>query len=154
MELRNQIHINAPRDFVASFLRWSEYFDKWQDDFKSATLLRGQKDQVGSQTLLRYKFEKSDMELVETIQANHLPHSFEALYEHKHMNNIMLSTFEELDGNRTLYTTQVNYIEMKSLLIKIMAKLFAGKFKKGPEKWMQQYKDYVEYKWDLEEKKL
>jgi len=144
MELRNQIEIKAPRDFVASYLRKKEYFDQWQDDFQSATLLSGDKDQVGAQTRMLYKFGKSDMELIETIRDNNLPHSFEALYEHKHMDNTMLSSFEDLGNSTTLYSTQVNYIELKGLMIKIMAKLFSGKFKKGPEKWMQQFKIFVE----------
>ena len=144
MELRNQIEIKAPRDFVASYLRKKEYFDQWQDDFQSAILLSGDKDQVGAQTRMLYKFGKSDMELIETIRDNNLPHSFEALYEHKHMDNTMLSSFEDLGNSTTLYSTQVNYIELKGLMIKIMAKLFSGKFKKGPEKWMQQFKIFVE----------
>lgn len=144
MELRNQIQINAPREFVASYLRRSDHFDKWQDDFQSATLLSGDKSQEGAKTKMLYKFGKSDMELIETIRNNNLPHSFEALYEHKHMDNTMLSTFDDAGDNKTLYSTQVNYIEMKGLMIKIMAKLFSGKFKKGPEKWMQQFKSFVE----------
>jgi len=126
MELRNQIEINAPREFVASYLRSSEHFGKWQDDFQSATLLSGDKDQVCAQTRMLYKFGKSDMELIETIRKNNLPNSFEALYEHKHMDNTMLSTFEDLGNDKTLYSTQVNYIEMKGLMIKIMA--FLGYF--------------------------
>lgn len=154
MELRNQIQINAPRDFVASYLRRSEHFDKWQDDFQSAMLLSGDRDQVGAQTRMLYKFGKSEMELLETIRDNNLPHSFEALYEHKHMDNTMLSTFEDLDGDKTIYSTQVNYIELKGLMIKIMAKLFSGKFKKGPEKWMQQFKSFVESEWKNNESQV
>lgn len=152
MELRNQIIIKAPKEFVASYIRRSEHFDKWQDDFISATLLNGNINQVNTQTRLQYKFGKSDMELIETVRDNNLPHSFEALYEHKHMDNTMLSTFEETVDDHTLYSTQVNYIEMKSLMIKIMAKLFSGKFKKGPEKWMHQFKVFVELEWERNEK--
>jgi len=107
-------------------------------------LLSGDKDQVGAQTRMLYKFGKSDMELIETIRDNNLPHSFEALYEHKHMDNTMLTSFDDMGNDITLYSTQVNYIELKGLMIKIMAKLFSGKFKKGPEKWMQQFKIFVE----------
>ncbi len=154
MELGNQILINAPRDFVASYLRRSDHFDKWQDDFQSATLLNGDRDQVGAQTRLLYKFGKSDMELKETIRENNLPHNFEALYEHKHMDNLMFSSFEDIDGKSTLYSTKVNYIELKGFMIKIMAKLFSGKFKKGPEKWMQQFKVFVESEWAIKRKQI
>ena len=144
MELRNQIQINAPKDFVASCLRKSENFDKWQDDFQSATLINGDKDQKGTKTRMLYKFGKSDMELIETIRRNDLPHFFEALYEHRHIDNTMLSALEDAGDDKTVYSTVVNYIEMKGLMIKIMAKLFFGKFKKGPEKWMHQFKIFVE----------
>jgi len=144
MEFRNQIKINAPQEFVASYIRQSEYFDQWQDDFQSATLLSGELNEKGAKTRLMYKFGKSDMELIETIRENNLPHFFEALYEHKHMDNTMLSTFEDQGDNTTLYNTHVEYIELKGFMIKVMAKLFSGKFKKGPEKWMQQFKTMVE----------
>ncbi len=144
MEFRNQIKIDAPQEFVASYIRRSEYFDKWQDDFQSATLLSGEQDTVGAKTRLLYKFGKSDMELIETIRDNNLPHFFEALYEHKHMDNTMLSTFEDAGDNTTIYTTHVDYIELKGIMIKIMTKLFSSKFKKGPEKWMRQFKTLVE----------
>ena len=65
------------------------------------------------------------------------------------MDNTMLSTFEDVESGKTLYSTKVNYIEMKGLMIKILAKLFSGKFKKGPEKWMQQFKSFVESEWQL-----
>lgn len=151
MELGNHITINAPKDFVASYLRTSEYFDKWQDDFKSATLLSGDLDQVSAQTRMLYKFGNSDLELLETVRNNNLPDSFEALYEHKHMDNIMLSIFKDLDGDKTINSTQVKYIELKGWIIKIMAKLFSGKFKKGPEKWMRQFKSFVESEWQRNE---
>lgn len=144
MELRNEIIIDAPMEFVASYIRRSDHFDKWQDDFQSATLLEGNKNEVGAKTRMLYKFGKSDMELIETVRSNNLPNSFEALYEHKHMDNTMYSSFEDQGNGKTLYATQVNYIELKGLMIKIMAKLFSGKFKKGPEKWMQQFKTFVE----------
>lgn len=144
MELRNEILIDAPWEFVASYIRRNDHFDKWQDDFQSATLLEGDKDQIGAKTRMLYKFGKSDMELIETVKSNNLPHSFEALYEHKHMDNTMYSSFEDKGDGKTLYATQVNYIELKGLMMKIMAKLFSGKFKKGPEKWMQQFKVFVE----------
>lgn len=144
MEFKNTIKINAPQEFVSSYIRRTEYFNQWQDDFQSATLLSGVKDQQGAKTKLTYKFGKSDMELVETIRENNLPHYFEALYEHKHMDNTMLSTFEDAGDNTTLYTTHVDYIKLKGIMIKIMVRLFSGKFKKGPEKWMQQFKTLVE----------
>lgn len=154
MELHNEIRINAPMEFVASYLRRSEYFDRWQDDFQSATLLRGDCNQKDAQTRMMYKFGRSSMELIETVSDNNLPHSFEALYEHKHMDNTMLSTFSDNGHGTTIYSTQVNYIEMKGLVIKIMAKIFSGKFKKGPEKWMQQFKKFVESEWESKGKEL
>lgn len=63
----------------------------------------------------------------------------------------MLSTFKDLDGDKTIYSIQVKYIALKGWIIKIMAKLFSEKFKKGPEKWMQQFKSFVESEWQRNE---
>lgn len=150
MEFHNQVLIHAPHNFVASYIRRSEYFDKWQDRFISVTLLKGNQDEEGAQSRLLYKSGKSTLELIETIQSNNLPFSFKALYEHQHMDNTMFSSFEPVDDHKTLYTTHVHYLAMKGFLIKIMAKLFSSKFKEGPENQMKQFKEYVEYKWELE----
>ena len=154
MEFHNQIQINAPYEFVAPYIRRSENFDKWQDRFISATLLSGKDDKEGAQTRLLYKSGANTLELIETVESNNLPFSFKALYEHQHMDNTMFSSFEPIGDAITLYTTHVDYIELKGFMIKIMAKLFSGKFKKGPEDQMKRFKDYVEYKWELERSKL
>lgn len=144
MQIQHSLIIDAPVSFCAAHLRNSDLFHRWQDDFKSATLLSGERDQVGATSRLLYAFGKGEMELIETIDHNDLPHSFSATYEHKHMDNTMKSSFRDIGDDRTEYRVEVDYIRFKGWMIKIMSRLFASKFKAGPVKWMNQFKALVE----------
>jgi len=66
------------------------------------------------------------------------------LYEHTHMINTQSSRFCELGPNQTEYTSEVVYTQFNGIMMKVMSKLFPGKFKGQSEKWMQQFKEFAE----------
>lgn len=51
--------------------------------------------------------------LTETVVANDLPNSFEAFYEHSHMDNTLETTFTALDGSRTRYDIEGEYTALR-----------------------------------------
>ena len=91
-----------------------------------------------------YKYGKRDMELTETIISNLLPDSFESHYHHKHMDNFMRCTFISLDENNTRYEYAFEYTRINWIMPKLMAILFPGMYRKQGEKWMNQFKEFVE----------
>lgn len=137
------IDINAPIDKVVSLWQEEQYFKKWQDDFKSIEQLEGVPNTVGAKARIIFD-GKNYIELIETIQVMNLPIEKKALYEHKHMTNTQSSRFEFIDENRTRYTSEVEYTQFNGIVIKIIAKLFPGKFKEQSQKWMEQFKAFVE----------
>jgi hypothetical protein len=84
------------------------------------------------------------IELIETIISMNLPKEKIALYEHIHMTNTQISRFETIKDNKTLYTSEVEYIKFNGLMIKLMAKLFPSKFKGQSQKWINQFKEFAE----------
>ena len=60
------------------------------------------------------------------------------------MTNTMKVNFESLNKNETRYTSEIEYTKFNGFMIKLMAKLFPGLFKKQVLKWMNQFKTYVE----------
>jgi len=135
--------INYPIHIVVKLWKNPDYFHKWQDGFKSITLIEGIEDQVGAKSKIVLE-DKMRIELIETILINDLPREKKALYEHKHMTNTQSSRFENIDGNSTRFISEVEYIEFNGFMIKLMAKLFPGKFKSQSQRWMDQFKEFVE----------
>ena len=135
--------INAPIDTVVSLWNDPQYFQEWQDGFQSITLLNGKANEIGSKSKIILK-DGMQIELIETIIINELPKEKKALYEHKHMINTQNSRFEIVDEDKTRYISEVEYIQFNGLMIKLMAKLFPGKFKNQSQKWMDQFKAFVE----------
>ena len=132
--------INKPIGFVSSHFQNTETMKHCQDGFKEIVYLSGEKGQVGSKAKLVYK----KFDLFETILKNDLPNEFIGNYEHKHMTNTMKVNFEAIAENKTRYTSEIEYTQFNSIMIKVMAKLFPRMFKKQVQKWMDTFQVYVE----------
>lgn len=137
--------INAPRDRVVSIFLDPKKQHFFQDGFQSKVLLSGSTNSVGAQSKLIYK----RLELIETIQINNLPDEFQGLYEHKHTTNTMNVKFIPLSHDTTRYVSEVHYTQFNGFVIKLLVKLFPGMFKKQVQKWINQFKLYVENESDL-----
>lgn len=137
--------INAPIDKVVQLWEDETHFKDWQDDFKSIELIEGNIHAKGSKSKILFD-GKHKIELIETILINNLPTEKKALYEHVHMSNTQKTSFIALGDNETQYISEVEYLKFNGLIIKLMAKLFPSKFKAQSQKWMEQFKVFVEQK--------
>jgi len=138
-----EIEINQPIKKVVELWTDENNFTKWQDDFKSITLLDGSINTVGAKSEIIFE-GKHKIELIETIIISNLPTEKKALYEHKMMSNTQSSRFIAINDNKTQYISEVEYIKFNSLMMKIIAKLFPSKFKVQSQKWMNQFKVFAE----------
>ena len=143
MKYTCSVEINAPIEKVVALWENKEYFKKWQDGFESIQHLEGIPNTIGAKSRIVLQ-DKMRIELIETIISINLPEEKTALYEHIHMTNTQISRFETTKNGKTLYKSEVEYIKFNGLMIKLMAKLFPGKFKKQSQKWMKQFKTFVE----------
>ncbi|NND94765.1 MAG: SRPBCC family protein [Flavobacteriales bacterium] len=144
MKYQCSVDIDAPIHLVVNLWKDESLFGKWQDGFQSTELLEGLADEVGAKSKIIYQQGNKRLELKETIISNSLPEEKTARYDHVHMSNTQTSRFESLSENRTRYISEVDYISFHSLLPKLMAKLFPSMFKKQSQKWMNQFKGFVE----------
>ena len=138
-----EIEINQPIKKVVELWTDENNFTKWQDDFKSITLLDGSINTVGAKSEIIFE-GKHKIELIETIIISNLPTEKKALYEHKMMSNTQSSRFIAINDNKTQYISEVEYIKFNGLMMKIIAKLFPSKFKVQSQKWMNQFKVFAE----------
>lgn len=143
MKYRCTVEIDAPIEAVVALWKNEKYFAEWQDGFKSVELLEGEANTKGAKSKLIFE-DQQCIELIETILSNDLPKEKVGLYEHKHMTNTQTTKFEALDGNTTLYISEVHYTKFNGLLIKLFARLFPSKFKQQSQNWMNQFKAFAE----------
>ncbi len=144
MKYKGSIDINKPQSKVSELFADPNYLGEYQDGFIKKDLISGELGKEGAVSKMYYKYGKRDMELTETITANRLPDSFEATYHHKHMDNTMKCTFEPLGDNKTRYEYEFEYTRISWVMPKLMAILFPGMYRKQGEKWMRQFKEFVE----------
>lgn len=145
MKYKCTVQIKAPIDQVVELWENEDHFHEWQDDFESIELLEGVANVTGAKSKIIYN-GKMRIELIETIMSYNLPTEKSALYEHVHMTNTQVSCFESLDNGQTLYTSEVEYLKFNGLMPKMAAFLFPSKFKGQSQKWMNQFKAFVERK--------
>ncbi len=144
MNFKVSIDINQPRDLVTQFWIDPNYLKEYQDGFIKKEPVSGVSGQTGAVSNMYYKMGKGRMELKETIVLNQLPDSFEGFYHHKHMDNTMKCTFTVLDESRTRYEMEIEYTRINWFMPKLMAILFPSMYRKQVEKWMKQFKTFVE----------
>ena len=148
MKYDGAININKPRDVVVALFADPANLKEYQDGFIKKELISGQQGEVGAISKMYYKYGKHDMVLTETITGNQLPESFEATYEHEHMDNTMTCRFVEVSENETRYEYEFEYTRIDWVMPRLLSILFPGMYKKPARKWMENFKRFVEAKSD------
>ncbi len=144
MKHKGAIEINQTLEKVAALFSDPRNLKEYQDGFVKKELISGEQGEVGSVSKMIYKHGKQDMILTETITKNELPHSFEAYYHHKHMDNTMKCNFTALDDKTTKYEFEYEYTRIDWIMPRLMAILFPSMYRKPAEKWLRQFKDFAE----------
>ncbi len=140
MKFSCSVEIELPRSRVIELFDNPDNMRHWQDGFLSFTTLSGEPGKAGTTSKVRYK----TVELTETIIENQLPLSLLCSYEGSWGKNMMHNYFEELSPNKTLWRSDLDYVEMKGFMMRIMKTLMPSMFRKQTQKWMDQFKVFAE----------
>lgn len=144
MKFTCSVTINKPRETVVAFFENPDFLVEYQDGFIKKILISGEAGKENSVSKMYYKMGKGEMELTETVLKNDLPNVFLAQYHHKHTDNTMQSSFIVLDENTTQYDAEIHYTAFRGFVVKVMAFLFPSFFKKQVQKWLTNFKVFVE----------
>lgn len=144
MKFKGFVDINQSRDKVVAFFADPKYLGEYQEGFVRKELVSGAEGKDGAISKMYYKMGKQNMELTETITTNRLPDTFEAHYHHVHMDNTMKCTFIALNDKQTRYEYEFEYTRINWVMPKLMAILFPGVYKKPAQRWMNNFKEFVE----------
>jgi len=151
MKYAGSIEINKPIDLVTRLFADPNSLKEYQDGFVKKEIQSGQAGEEGAVSKMYYQYGKRAMVLTETVVANNLPASFEAFYHHKHMDNTMKCTFTALGEHKTRYEYAYEYTRLNWVMPRLMAIFFPNIYRKQGDKWMQQFKDFVEKQTDSKE---
>jgi len=143
MKFTCTVVINASRDIVVQYFQKNEDLKEWQDGFVDKILLSGKPWETGTKSKMMYLNGKREMELIETIILNSLPEKFNAHYHHEHMDNTMTSYFTELSESQTQYEAVIEYTAFRGFIPKMLS-FFPSFFKKQTQKWLDNFKVFVE----------
>ncbi len=146
MKFNCYVEINQPIEKVIELFDNPDNMKHWQDGFVGFEHLSGKAGKVGAKSRITYTFGKKGktMELIETIKVRNLPYEFSGTYEHKHMTNNMINRFKSLGPDKTRWDAELEYTKLNGFMIKIMAFLMPGMFKKQTQKWLDQFKAFAE----------
>lgn len=144
MKFTCTVLIDKPREVVVDFFTNVDHMHEYQEGFQQKELLSGTAWEEGAVSKLYYQNGQRKMELTETILRNDLPNEFLASYFHTHTENTMRSIFTPLGSEQTRYDAEVHYTAFKGIVVKIMAFLFPFFFKKQVQKWLTNFKHFLE----------
>ena len=144
MNFTCSVIINKPKEKVVEIFKDEKNLGEYQEGFLRKILISGKVGEVNTVSRMYYKMGKGEMELTETILKNDLPDVFLAQYHHKHTDNTMRNSFMQIDENTTQYNAEINYTNFNGFMIKIMKSLFPSMFKKQVQKWLNNFKIFVE----------
>ena len=142
MKYSTTIVINQPIDKVCKLYDSEENLYKWMKGLEKIEHIEGEKGKVGAKSNLYFKMGKREMVMLETIKAMNLPEEFTAEYEAKGVFNIVKTSFEKIDDNTTKCITEHEF-QFKGMM-KIIAFLMPGAFKKQSKKYMEDFKAFAE----------
>ena len=138
-----EIIVNVPLKEFIEKLDNPENMKHWQRGLIDYDHISGVPGEIGSKMKLVYKMGKRKMELIETITFQDLPYAFHVTYDTKGMHNLQENFFEELDENRTKWTSKSEFLPT-SFMLRMMTLLMPGAFKKQSKKYLEDFKNFAE----------
>ncbi|MEO1438156.1 MAG: SRPBCC family protein [Bacteroidota bacterium] len=147
LKYTSEVLIQAPIDFVVEYFENPQYLGFYQEGFVGKDLISGEPGKELAVSNMHYKIGDRQMVIKETIIDNHLPDHFEALYEHRDMDNNFIAQFVAINETETKYTVTIEYFRARWGTPRLLLRFFPKKMKQMSDKWMYNFRDFVERKY-------
>ena len=142
MKFASEVEINLPIDVVTKLFIDPKNLQQWMDGLEGFEQLTGKNRELGSTGLMILSLAGRNIEMIETITVNNLPHEFSGTYITKGINDTAKNLFEDLGNNRTKYTAEHEIVF--SGMIKLIAGVVSNQFKKQSDIYLQDFKKFAE----------
>lgn len=138
-----ELIVKVPLDVFIKKMDNIDNMKHWQRGLQSTEHLSGDPGKLGSKLKLTYKFDKRNMEIIETITKSNFPNEFHATYTAQGMNNLQKNYFTETEEGFTKWTSINKFIPL-NFSMRVMLFLMPRTFKKQSLKYMQDFKNFAE----------
>lgn len=142
MKYTTEIVIDLPRDTFIQKLDDPDNMKHWMRGLLDYEMLSGEPGQEGARMTMRFKMGKREMEMVETIIKRNMPEEMHMTYDAKGVQNIQKNYFKEEDG-KTRWISESEF-QFEGFMMKLMAFLMPGAFKKQSRKYAEDFKNFAE----------
>ena len=115
----------------------------WQEGLISTEHISGVPKDIGSTMQLNYQFGSQKMKLTESVTHRENNASIHFNFDTKVMHNIQRNSFETIDKTTTKWICKNEFFP-RSLSARIMLLLLPKTFKKQTQKYLTNFKNYVE----------
>ena len=143
MKYTIDVTIELPREEVIIKMDNADNMKHWQQGLVSYEHISGTPGEIGAKMQLNYKMGKREFNLIETITKNRFPEEFNATYTAKGMHNVQENSFEETQEGFTKWVSKCEFIP-SGFMMRAMAFLMPGAFKKQSRKYMIDFKNFAE----------
>lgn len=144
MKYTLDIIINKPIDEVVNLFNNPENIHVWMEGLQSVDILEGVPGKKGAKCALKFLHGNKETEMIETILESDLPNRLVKTYDSKGVNNIIFTSMESVEGNKTKYISTQEF-KMHGFM-KVVAFLAPGMFKKQTKKILTNFKNFAESK--------
>jgi len=142
MKYATTIDINKPLAEVVALFDKPEHYAEWMNGFEGIEYLEGAPGQAGTKANLIFKMKKRTMKMAEVVLVSKLPEEYTVAYEANGVYNTVKNSFVALDEYTTRYTTEHEFTF--SGIMRVVAFLIPGAFKKQSMRYMTDFKSFVE----------
>jgi hypothetical protein len=143
MKYENSIVIQLPVVRVIELFDNPDNMKYWQKGLQSFEHVSGTPGQPGAVSKLVYKMGNRMVEMKETITERDLPKTFAGIYEAKNVWNYVNNSFIDNGDNTTTYISATEF-KFSGLMMKSIAILMPGAFKKQSQKYLEDFKAFAE----------
>lgn len=144
MRYQLALDIDAPRAQVLELFLEPGNLRKWQPDLVSFEQIGpGEPRAVGTKSKQVHRMGKREMEMIETITMHRPPEEFAATYEAEGVSNRISNRFTQTAEGTTRWVLDSEF-EFSSLMMKLMALILPGMFRKQTLTFMQRFKAFAE----------
>jgi carbon monoxide dehydrogenase subunit G len=142
MKYSSEIVIDRPMSKVIELFDNQDNLKEWMEGLISFEPISGEPGQVGAKSRLKFKTDRGEMEMIETVTVRNLPKEFTGTYEAKGVFNIVKNIFIPISETKTKYITEQEF-QFQGFM-KIIGFLMPGAFKKQSMKYLVAFKEFVE----------
>lgn len=139
----NEVVIDKPVEKVTALFVNPDNLQYWQEGFISHETNEGTPGRQGSRSTLKYKMGKREVEMTETIEVDDLPEEYTAIYETRGVWNRQVNQFQAIGENQTKYVS-ISEFKFSGFMMKLFGLLMPGAFKKQSQKYLDDFKKFVE----------